>query len=219
MKAFTIGTSDVASVKIGSSDLFLIAGPCVIESKDLCFHVAEFLKKLTEKLGLSFIFKASFDKANRSSGASYRGPGLEDGLRILEQVRREFAVPVVSDIHLPDQAQSCAQVLDMLQIPAFLARQTDLVIAAARTGKAIQIKKAQFMAPWDMKNVVDKITAEGCDKIILVERGSSFGYNRLVCDMCSITQMQKLGCPVVMDATHATQQPGGLGSSSGGSAQ
>jgi 2-dehydro-3-deoxyphosphooctonate aldolase (KDO 8-P synthase) len=191
----------------------------VIESKDLCFQVAEYLKKLTGRLGLGYVFKASFDKANRTSGQSFRGPGLQEGLRVLEQVRREFSVPVVSDVHLPEQARMAAEVLDVLQIPAFLVRQTDLIEAAARTGKCVQVKKAQFMAPWDMKNVVGKITALGNEQIILVERGSCFGYNRLICDMTAVPQMQELGYPVVMDATHATQQPGGLGSASGGSAQ
>jgi 2-dehydro-3-deoxyphosphooctonate aldolase (KDO 8-P synthase) len=219
-KMVTIGTSEVDKVVVGPGEgLFLVAGPCVIESKDLCFTVAEHLKKLTGKLKIGFVFKASFDKANRTSAESFRGPGIQEGLRILDQVRREFAVPVVSDIHLPEQASICAEVLDVLQIPAFLCRQTDLVEAAARCQKCVQVKKAQFMAPWDMKNVISKITDQGNQQIILVERGSSFGYNRLVCDMCAITQMQQLGYPVIIDATHSTQQPGGLGTSSGGSAR
>ena len=217
MKNVNIGQGNIQTVTIGTSGpLTLIAGPCVIESRDLCFQVAEFVKKLTAKLGIGFIFKASFDKANRTSVTSFRGPGLQEGLKVLEQVRREFSVPVVSDIHLPQQAPAAAEVLDALQIPAFLARQTDLVVAAARTLKPIQVKKAQFMAPPDMKNVVEKITSQGNEQIILVERGSSFGYNRLVCDMTGIVQMQQLGYPVVMDATHSTQQPGGLGNASGG---
>jgi 2-dehydro-3-deoxyphosphooctonate aldolase (KDO 8-P synthase) len=219
-KSITIGTAEVDQVTIGGGKgIFLIAGPCVIESKDLCFTIAEYLKKLCGKLGIGFIFKASFDKANRTSGSSFRGPGIQEGLRVLQQVRTEFSVPIVSDIHLPEQAAICAEVLDIIQIPAFLSRQTDLLEAAGRTQKCVQVKKAQFMAPWDMKNVVDKIIAQGNDRIVLMERGSSFGYNRLVCDMCSIPQMQQFGYPVVIDATHSTQQPGGQGTSSGGSAE
>ncbi|MFC1783159.1 3-deoxy-8-phosphooctulonate synthase [Planctomycetota bacterium] len=217
MKTIKIGHTDVNTLRIGGGGpMALIAGPCVIESRDLCFQVAEFVKELTGRLGVGFVFKASFDKANRTSVRSFRGPGLEEGLKILQEVRREFSVPVVSDIHLPQQAAPAAQVLDVLQIPAFLARQTDLVLAAAHTQKPIQVKKGQFMAPWDMKNVAEKIKAQGNDQIILVERGSSFGYNRLICDMAGIAQMRQLGYPVVMDATHATQQPGGLGTASGG---
>jgi len=220
MKAITIGNKEVKTATIGGKgELCLIAGPCVIESESLCLTIAEELKRITDKLGVGFIFKASFDKANRTSGDSFRGPGLEEGLRILAVVRQRFAVPVVSDIHLPEQAKAAAEVLDMIQIPAFLARQTDLVEAAARTNKCVQVKKAQFMAPWDMKNVIAKIVAQGNDQIVLVERGSSFGYNRLICDMCAIPQMRELGYPVIMDATHATQQPGGLGNASGGSAE
>jgi 2-dehydro-3-deoxyphosphooctonate aldolase (KDO 8-P synthase) len=222
-KIITIGTADIDQVKIhaagGPAELFLIAGPCVIESKDICFTIAQRLKTLTGKLGIGYIFKASFDKANRTSGSSFRGPGLEKGLAILQEVRQKFSVPVVSDIHLPSQAKACAEVLDMLQIPAFLSRQTDLLEAAGRTNKCIQVKKAQFAAPWDMKNIVDKILAQGNDNITLVERGSSFGYNRLVCDMCAIPQMRQLGYPVIIDATHSTQQPGGLGNASGGNPQ
>jgi 2-dehydro-3-deoxyphosphooctonate aldolase (KDO 8-P synthase) len=218
MKNIKIGNADVEAVTMGpGGGLVLIAGPCVIESRDLCFRVAEFVKELTGRLGVGYVFKASFDKANRTSVSGFRGPGLDKGLKILREVRREFSVPVVSDIHLPDQAAEAAEVLDTLQIPAFLVRQTDLVTAAAQTKKPLQVKKGQFMAPWDMKNVVDKIIEQGNDNIILIERGSSFGYNRLVCDMTGIFQMRQLGYPVVMDATHSTQQPGGLGSASGGS--
>jgi 2-dehydro-3-deoxyphosphooctonate aldolase (KDO 8-P synthase) len=217
MNTITIGDNNVKSVKIGDKNgLVLIAGPCVIESRDLCFQIAESLKTITESLRIGYVFKASFDKANRTSVDSFRGPGLEAGLRILEELRREFAVPVVSDIHLPDQAAPAARVLDCIQIPAFLCRQTDLLVAAAKTRKCIQVKKAQFLAPGDMKHVIAKITAQDNDNIILVERGSSFGYNRLICDVTSIPQMQELGYPVVIDATHSTQQPGGLGNASGG---
>lgn len=218
MKTILIGDDKVTRVRIGDGrGLVLTAGPCVIEDKDLCFRIAEYLKSLTEKLDIGFVFKASFDKANRTSVASFRGPGLEEGLRILAEVRREFSVPVLSDIHQPAQAAAAAEVLDILQIPAFLCRQTDLVAAAAKTGKCVQVKKAQFLAPWDMGNVIGKITAQQNEKVILVERGSSFGYNRLICDVTSIPQMQQFGYPVVIDATHSTQQPGGLGGTSGGS--
>jgi len=217
MKSIKIGNHEIKTVWIGpDGGLVVMAGPCVIESRDLCFQVADYVKGLTEKLDVGFVFKASFDKANRSSGSSFRGPGLEQGLKVLEAVRREFAVPVLSDIHEPQQAAAAGEVLDVVQVPAFLCRQTDLLAAAARTGKPVQVKKGQFLAPWDMKNVVEKITAEGNEQIILVERGASFGYNRLVCDMTGIVQMRQLGYPVVMDATHATQQPGGLGHASGG---
>ena len=220
METLQIGTPDVTTITIGpNAGLFLIAGPCVIESRDLCFRIAEQLKTLTTRLGIGYVFKASFDKANRTSGSSFRGPGIQEGLRILQDIRREFALPVVSDIHLPDQAKIAAEVLDIIQLPAFLIRQTDLVEAAARTGKCVQVKKAQFLAPWDMKNVIDKITAQGNNKITLVERGTCFGYNRLICDMFAIQQLQQLGYPTIMDATHATQQPGGLGNASGGSAE
>ena len=216
----TLGDAKVASVTVGSCErLVLVAGPCVIENRDICFRVAEHLKRLTSELRIALVFKASFDKANRTSGSSFRGLGIQRGLDVLDQVRREFSVPVVSDVHLPEQAAICAEVLDVLQIPAFLARQTDLVEAVAKTQNCVQVKKAQFMAPWDMKSVIDKIKAQGNDRIILVERGSSFGYNRLICDMTAIEQMRRLGYPVLIDATHATQQPGGLGDVSGGSAE
>jgi len=215
MVNITIDTKEI--IIGGGKRLTLLAGPCVIESRELCLKIADFLTSLTAKLQIDFIFKASFDKANRTSHDSYRGTGMEEGLKILDEVRREFSVPVVSDIHLPDQAAPAAEVLDIIQIPAFLARQTDLLEAAARTKKCIQVKKAQFMAPWDMKNVITKIKKQGNDRIVLVERGTSFGYNRLVCDMTSIVHMQTLGYPVIIDATHSTQQPSGLGGSSGGS--
>jgi len=217
-KIITIGTDNTTQVTIGeNSGLALMGGPCVIESLDICLTIASSLKELTDMLGIGYIFKASFDKANRTSSSSFRGPGLHEGLRILDTVKQDLGIPVVSDIHLPEQAAPCAEVLDVMQIPAFLARQTDILEAAGRTGKCIQVKKGQFMAPWDMKNVIDKIAAQGNSNVTLVERGSTFGYNRLVCDMCGIVEMKKLGTPVIMDATHSTQQPGGLGSSSGGS--
>ncbi|MCY7271398.1 MAG: 3-deoxy-8-phosphooctulonate synthase [Sphingomonas bacterium] len=201
---------------------FLIAGPCVIESEELQLRTAERLKAITDKLGILFLFKSSFDKANRSSGTSFRGPGMDEGLRILEKVRAELGVPVLTDIHDIPQVKPVAEVVDMLQTPAFLARQTDFIQAVASAGKPVNIKKAQFMAPGDMMNVVDKakaasIAAGGDGSNILVcERGASFGYNNLVSDMRSLAIMRETGCPVVFDATHSVQLPGGQGTSSGG---
>ncbi len=201
---------------------FLIAGPCVIESEELQLRTAERLKAITAKLGIMFLFKSSFDKANRSSGTSFRGPGMDEGLRILEKVRAELGVPVLTDVHDIPQVGPVAEVVDMLQTPAFLARQTDFIQAVASAGKPVNIKKAQFMAPGDMKNVVDKaraasIAAGGDGTNILVcERGASFGYNNLVSDMRSLAIMRETGCPVVFDATHSVQLPGRQGTSSGG---
>jgi len=197
--------------------LFLIAGPCVIESEQLQLSTAERLKGIADRLGILFIFKSSFDKANRSSGASFRGPGLDEGLRILEKVRVEIGVPVLTDVHDIPQIKPVAEVVDVLQTPAFLARQTDFIHAVAASGKPVNIKKAQFMAPGDMKNVVDKARAASPDAAIMVcERGASFGYNNLVSDMRSLAIMRDTGCPVVFDATHSVQLPGGQGTSSGG---
>lgn len=209
--------------KIGlNQPFFLIAGPCVIESEELQLRTAERLKAITDKLGILFLFKSSFDKANRSSGTSFRGPGMDEGLRILEKVRAELGVPVLTDVHDIAQVGPVAEVVDMLQTPAFLARQTDFIQAVASAGKPVNIKKAQFMAPHDMMNVVDKaraasIAAGGDGSNILVcERGASFGYNNLVSDMRSLAIMRETGCPVVFDATHSVQLPGGQGTSSGG---
>lgn len=193
-----------------------IGGPCVIESEDMTMQIAEVLKRITDKLQLDFYFKASFDKANRTSITSYRGPGMEEGLRILKKVKNTYDLKICTDIHEPWQAQEAAEVADIIQIPAFLCRQTDLIVAAAQTGKIINVKKAQFLAPWDMKNVVAKIEAAGNKNVMLCERGSSFGYNNLVVDMTSIIEMKKLGYPVVFDATHSVQKPGGNGNSTGG---
>jgi len=207
----------VGDIEIGGGrPIVLIAGPCVIESRDHALMMAERIKRIAGKLGIPFIFKSSFDKANRSSIRSYRGPGLEEGLRVLEEVKREVGVPVLSDIHTPDQAEPASQVLDVIQIPAFLCRQTDLLLAAGKTGRPINVKKGQFMAPWDMGNVVEKIESTGNPNVMLTERGSCFGYNNLVVDMRSIPVMRGLGCPVIFDATHSVQLPGGLGASSGG---
>jgi 2-dehydro-3-deoxyphosphooctonate aldolase (KDO 8-P synthase) len=201
---------------------FLIAGPCVIESEDLQLRTAERLKAITDKLGLLFLFKSSFDKANRSSGTSFRGPGMDEGLRILEKVRAELGVPVLTDVHDIPQVKPVAEVVDMLQTPAFLARQTDFIHAVASAGKPVNIKKAQFMAPGDMKNVVEKARAAARaaggdgDNILVCERGASFGYNNLVSDMRGLAIMRETGCPVVFDATHSVQLPGGQGTTSGG---
>ncbi|MGM0500236.1 MAG: 3-deoxy-8-phosphooctulonate synthase [Bacillota bacterium] len=194
----------------------LLAGPCAIEEEDRVLRIAEGIKKITDKLGIPYVFKASFDKANRSSIESYRGPGLEEGLRILEKVKNEFDLPVISDIHLPEQAAVAAEVLDIMQIPAFLSRQTDMLTAAGKTGSIINVKKGQFLAPWDIDQVVAKIESTGNQRILLTERGVSFGYNNLVVDMRSLPRMRKTGYPVVFDSTHAVQLPGGAGDSSDG---
>jgi len=202
--------------------LFLIAGPCVIESEELQLRTAERLKAITDKLGILLIFKSSFDKANRSSDKSFRGPGIDEGLRVLEKVRAEVGVPILTDVHDIPQIKPVAEVVDVLQTPAFLARQTDFIHAVAASGRPVNIKKAQFMAPHDMKNVVDKARgaaqAAGIndDTIMVCERGASFGYNNLVSDMRSLAIMRETGCPVVFDATHSVQLPGGQGTSSGG---
>lgn len=198
------------------TDLFLIAGHCVIESEEKTTRLAMLLAEMTEELGLPFIFKASFDKANRSSITSHRGPGLNKGLDILGRIRERADVPVTSDIHNTAQVEPASKVLDLIQLPAFLCRQTDLVVAAASSGKPVNIKKGQFLAPWDMKNVVNKARTVGCRDLLLTERGSCFGYNALVSDMRSIPLMKDLGCPVVFDATHSVQKPGGLGHATGG---
>lgn len=194
----------------------LIAGPCVIESEEMVLSIAGQMKQITEELGISYTFKASFDKANRTSISSYRGPGLEEGLRILQKVKDTYGLPVCTDIHESWQAEPAAKVADILQIPAFLCRQTDLLVAAAKTGKCINIKKAQFLAPWDMRNCVEKVRQSGNDNVMLCERGTSFGYNNLVVDMTSIAEMKRFGCPVVFDATHSVQKPGGKGNATGG---
>lgn len=198
------------------SKFMFIAGPCVIESKDNVMLVAEKVKGIAEELDLDYYFKASFDKANRTSISSYRGPGIEDGLQILKDVKKRFGLKICTDIHEPWQAEKVAEVADILQIPAFLCRQTDLLIAAAKTGKIINVKKAQFLAPWDMGNVVKKIEESGNRNLLLCERGSTFGYNTLVVDMSGIFEMKKFGYPVVFDATHSVQKPGGEGTATGG---
>lgn len=198
------------------SKLCLIAGPCVIESEENIMLIAKELKKIAGKLDVDFYFKASFDKANRTSITSYRGPGIDEGLRILKKVKDELGHKICTDIHEPWQAEKVAEVADIIQIPAFLCRQTDLLVAAAKTGKIINVKKAQFLAPWDMANVVKKLEDSGNKNIMLCERGTTFGYNTLVVDMTGIVEMKTFGYPVVMDATHSVQKPGGKGTATGG---
>jgi len=200
----------------GQKPMVLIAGPCVIESEDACLEVAGRLKELTRSLGIPLIFKSSYDKANRSSLRSYRGPGLRRGLEVLGRIKREMGIPVLSDVHRFEEVQEAAEVLDVLQVPAFLCRQTDFVAAVAGAGKAVNVKKGQFLAPWDMKNVVEKIESAGNRSILLTERGASFGYNNLVADMRALVIMRQTGYPVIYDVTHSLQLPGGLGTSSGG---
>lgn len=207
----------IGDFKIGEGEpLAILAGPCVIESEEQALSIGAALQKATRCHSFSLIFKASYDKANRSSIDSFRGPGLQEGLRILERVKNEFGIPVLTDVHSPEEANAAAEICDMIQIPAFLCRQTDLVAAVGRTKAAVNVKKGQFLAPWDIKNVVDKLLYCGNDRILLTDRGTSFGYNNLVSDFRSIPIMQKLGFPVCFDATHSVQLPGGLGNMSGG---
>jgi len=195
---------------------FLIAGPCVIESEQLALETSAELKAIAERLGIHFIYKSSFDKANRSAGSSFRGPGIEQGLRILQKVKDEIGVPVITDVHEDTAIDEVADVVDVLQTPAFLCRQTNFILKVASAGKPVNIKKGQFLAPWDMKNVVDKARSTGNEQIMVCERGVSFGYNNLVSDMRALAVMRDTGCPVVFDATHSVQLPGGQGTSSGG---
>ncbi len=211
----TIQVTDALQIGEGLP-LALIAGPCVIESADFTLKMATEIRKITDRLGISFIFKSSFDKANRTSAQSFRGVAIEEGLAILQRVKDEVGVPVVTDIHESYQAAIVAEVADVLQIPAFLCRQTDLLMAAAATGRTVNVKKGQFLAPWDMKQVVKKLESGGTKRILLTERGTSFGYNTLVVDFRSLPQLRELGYPVVFDATHSVQMPGGQGDRSGG---
>jgi 2-dehydro-3-deoxyphosphooctonate aldolase (KDO 8-P synthase) len=212
---------------IGRTPLFVIAGPCVIESAELCLGVARHVKGVCDSLGLTYVFKASFDKANRSSNNSFRGPGMEDGLVVLKRVKEELGVPVLTDVHEPSHVAEAAEVVDILQVPAFLARQTDLLVACGKTGRAVNIKKGQFMAPQEMGNAMEKVrsarpappTAGAAAPVMLTERGTFFGYNRLVNDFTGLAVMREFGGPVVFDVTHSTQQPAGLGSASGGNPQ
>ncbi len=216
MKTVSISTPDGVYEVGPGQPLLLLAGPCVLESGELAWDIAREMKKICARLGISYVFKASFDKANRTSLDSFRGPGLENGLRQLGRIRAEVGVPVVSDVHESGQVEMAADLLDIIQIPAFLCRQTDLLVAAARSGVTVNLKKGQFVAPWDMEHAVGKIRSAGCERLLLTERGASFGYNNLVVDMRSLPIMRGLGCPVIFDATHSVQLPGGAGSSSGG---
>jgi 2-dehydro-3-deoxyphosphooctonate aldolase (KDO 8-P synthase) len=218
MKIFSIGeNSNSDQFLVGEGQpLLLMAGPCVLESEEIAWQVAGEMQRICRDLGITYVFKASFDKANRTSLDSFRGPGIEKGLRLLGRIRKEIGVPVVSDVHDITQIEAAAEVLDIIQIPAFLCRQTDLLIAAAHTGKVVNVKKGQFVSPWDMKYAVEKVKGAGNNRILLTERGASFGYNNLVVDMRSFPVMRSLDCPVVFDATHSVQLPGGAGGSSGG---
>lgn len=207
---------NLTNFKIGGDKLTVLAGPCAIETKDILFQTAEYLKKLTAELDINFVFKSSYDKANRSSINSYRGLGMEKGLELLASVKKEFNVPIVTDIHNPEEAELAAEVADIIQIPAFLCRQTDLLVAAAKTNKIINIKKGQFLAPQQMKSIANKVKESGNDKITITDRGVTFGYNNLVSDMRAIPIIQDMGYPVIFDATHSVQLPGGCGESSGG---
>lgn len=211
-----VNTIKLKDFEIGSNKLTILAGPCAIETKDTLFKTAEYLKELTSKLGINFIFKSSYDKANRSSLNSYRGLGIEKGLELLKAVKHEFNVPIVTDIHNPNEANLAAEVADVIQIPAFLCRQTDLLVAAAKTNKIINIKKGQFLAPSQMKSIAKKVLDSGNNKITITDRGVTFGYNNLVSDMRAIPIIQKMGYPVIFDATHSVQLPGGCGESSSG---
>ena len=207
----------IAGAKIGGNNPpLIIAGPCVIESEDVTLHTAQRLKDICSSAGLSFVFKCSYDKANRTSIKSFRGPGIEKGLRILSDIKSKLNIPVISDVHSVEEVKPAAEVLDALQIPAFLCRQTDLISAAAKTGKPVNIKKGQFLAPWDVKNIIEKFTAEGNHNLFITERGASFGYNNLVVDFRAFPIMRSFGYPVIFDVTHSLQLPGGQGTSSGG---
>ena len=203
----------------GDRPLVLIAGPCAIETEAMTLRIAERLKRITQELGCGLVFKASYDKANRTSVSSFRGPGLDEGLRILQQVKEQFELPVLSDVHDVSQVAAAAEVLDILQIPAFLSRQTDLLVAVGQTGKTVNLKKGQFLAPWDIEHGIGKIESTGNQRILLTERGVSFGYNNLVTDMRSLVIMRETGYPVIFDATHAVQLPGGAGGASSGQRQ
>jgi 2-dehydro-3-deoxyphosphooctonate aldolase (KDO 8-P synthase) len=207
----------IGNIRIGGScPLVLIAGPCVIESEAHALMLAERLAQIAQQAGMPFIFKASYDKANRSSEQSYRGPGLTEGLRILKEIKQRFNLPILTDIHEVSHAAAAAEVADVLQIPAFLSRQTDLLVAAGKTGRVVNLKKGQFLSPWDMANAVEKVTNTGNDRVLLTERGASFGYQNLIVDMRSFPILRQTGCPVVFDVTHSVQLPGGEGKSSGG---
>ena len=209
-------TARVADKTFGGGELFVLAGPCMLESRDLSLQVAGALAELARQRDLSLVFKGSFDKANRTSVSSRRGPGIDEGLAILDEVKRTFELPVLTDVHLPEQCATVAEVCDVLQIPAFLCRQTDLIVAASETGRCVNVKKGQFLAPWDMRHVTGKCEAAGCDDILVTERGATFGYGRLVVDMTGFVDLAATGHPVVFDATHSVQRPGGSDGTTGG---
>ena len=209
----------VGDVELGGGELFLIAGPCVVESEAHAMKMAEAISRITRQLGVPYIFKASYDKANRTSATSHRGPGVEEGLRVLGRIRGEFGLPVLTDVHETTQVRAASEVADVLQIPAFLCRQTDLIVEAARTGRAVNIKKGQFLAPHDMRNAIAKVTSQNNERVIITERGTSFGYNNLVVDFRGLPIMRGFGYPVVYDITHSLQRPGGLGTATGGDAE
>jgi len=209
----------VGKLSLGGGKLFLIAGPCVIESESLCMNTAESLARTVARLKMPFVFKCSYDKANRSSARSFRGPGLREGLKILAKVKSRVGVPILADVHSVEEVSAAAEVADILQIPAFLSRQTDLIIAVAKSGRVLNLKKGQFLAPWDVKHAIEKAESAGCRDILLTERGASFGYNNLVADLRSIPIMRKLGHPVVFDVTHSVQLPGGGGDRSSGNVE
>ncbi|MBM4145933.1 MAG: 3-deoxy-8-phosphooctulonate synthase [Nitrospira sp.] len=207
----------IADTKLGGNNpLFIIAGPCVIESEDIVFSAAKRLKEICSSIGLPLLFKSSYDKANRTSVSSFRGPGLEKGLRVLSDVRSRFDIPVISDVHSVEEVKIASEVLDALQIPAFLCRQTDIILAASKTMKPVNIKKGQFLAPWDVRNILDKFISTGNRNVFITERGTSFGYNNLIVDFRGIPVMRSFGYPVIFDVTHSLQLPGGMGKSSGG---
>jgi len=209
----------IGNVELGGGELFLIAGPCVLESEAHAMKMAEAISQITRRLGVPYIFKASYDKANRTSATSHRGPGVEEGLRVLGRVRSEFGLPVLTDVHETTQVRAAAEVADVLQIPAFLCRQTDLIVEVARTGRAVNVKKGQFLAPHDMKNAIAKVTSQNNERVIITERGTSFGYNNLVVDFRGLPIMRGFGYPVVYDITHSLQRPGGLGTATGGDSE
>jgi 2-dehydro-3-deoxyphosphooctonate aldolase (KDO 8-P synthase) len=207
----------IADTKLGGNNpLFIIAGPCVIESEDIVFSTAERLKEICKGLGLPLLFKSSYDKANRTSLSSYRGPGIDKGLKILSDVRSRLNIPVISDVHSVDEVKPASQILDAIQIPAFLCRQTDLILSASQTGKPVNVKKGQFLSPWDVRNIIDKFTSTGNQNLFITERGTSFGYNNLIVDFRGLPVMRSFRCPVIFDITHSLQLPGRQGSCSGG---
>ena len=207
----------IGEIRIGKGNpLVIIAGPCVIENEEITFTTAQKLKEVCDRLGISLIFKSSFDKANRTSGSSFRGPGIDQGLKILSEVKKRFSIPVISDIHAVDEVRPASEVLDALQIPAFLCRQTDLILSSSRTGKPVNVKKGQFLAPWDVKHIIEKFTSTGNQNLLLTERGTSFGYNNLIVDFRGFSVIRSFGYPMLFDVTHSLQLPGGEGRSSGG---